>query len=368
MENFTNLKNIKKIGKAKKIVLNRVMSFEQCSQYEGEYLTEEFMRHLSKKNGTKYWLINFDCDGYIINDDGEEVLAFTYRKNVLDPEVASEALSNLRKTAMAKKINRGSFAGVLDKDKMPNYVGEFHNPGKFRTKYYSKVSGKLANQLISNISPSNIVGYFDKVDRNLKGAGSNIRSTAFIRDHPEAWHKALPYFQTLHNIYKYLWNGREPYEKQLEIAKQIPMAMIPETIFSTATINYSCQSALHLDKGNMEGGVAVLSVILDDRNPNTFVGSYLCLPEFGICIDNNHLDILIADNKYIWHGNTEFVPKNNKIYPMNMDKPNKMPTDQEIKNNWYFNRFVSVSYIRESILDNYVKNAGKYNENDTLGV
>jgi hypothetical protein len=118
----------------------------------------------------------------------------------------------------------------------------------------------------------------------------------------------------------------------------------------------------------MAGGNAVLSVILDPKNPNTYTGSYLCLPEFGICIDNNHLDILIADNKYIWHGNTEFIPDHKEIYPMNIDKPNKLPTEQEVTNNWYFNRFVSVSYIRESILDNYLKNAGKHNKIDTLGV
>ena len=52
---------------------------------------------------------------------------------------------------------------------MANYIGEFVNPGKFRTRFKSSVSGILSKQATSNLSPSNIIGFFDKPDRNLKG-------------------------------------------------------------------------------------------------------------------------------------------------------------------------------------------------------
>jgi hypothetical protein len=358
------------IGSVKKIILNRVMSFKEASEYEGEYITEDKMRKLSEGNGSNHWLVTEDTDAYKRNPDGTEELIFVFRKNVIDPFIAREAVDMLRKTAQQKKINRGSFAGKLDHEKMPAYVGTFHNPSDFRTRYYSNTSGKLGNQYISNQSPSNIVGFFDKADRNLLGAGSNIRSAAFIRDYPEKWARALPYFQQLSAIYKELFyplKGFNPYMEQEDICKKIPTAIIKDTVFSTATINYSCPSALHTDKGNAKEGFAVLNVIKDHLNENDYTGCYLCLPEFGICIDNNHLDICIGDNKNVWHGTTEFKLVVKEIYPMDKTKPNKLPSEQEIKNNWYFNRFVSVSYVRDSILKNYVNRKDKLTI-DTLGV
>jgi hypothetical protein len=358
------------IGSVTKLVFNNVLSFAECSQFEGTYLKETFMKELSTKNGTDKWLIDFNCDGYHIDKNGDEQILFIYRKGVISEENSQTALKNLKQVAIAKKINRGSFSGRLDRDKMPKYVGEFYKPSDFRTRYYSNTSGKLGNQLICNMAPSNIVGYFDKQDRNLHGSGSNIRGTAFIRDHPDKWSQAVPYYEELHAMYHKLFSvlpEPNPYSVQLDMAKQIPNAMITNTIFSTATVNYSCPSALHTDKGNMEGGAAVLSVIVDTDNENSYTGAYLCLPQFGICIDNNHRDLLIGDNKYIWHGNTEFIPVHNEIFPMDKNKPKKMPTDQEIKNSWYFNRFVTVCYIRDSILKNYL-NKTDLDKVDTLGI
>jgi len=361
---------IKPIGKAKKLVLERVMTFKEASEFEGEYLEEDIMKKLAQENGSGQWLVNEDCDCYKRNPDGTEELIFVFRKNVIDPHIARDAVNMMRKTAQQKKINRGSFAGKLDHKKMPNYVGEFYNPSDFRTRYYSNTSGKLGNQYISNQSPSNIVGYFDKADRNLLGAGSNIRAAAFIRDYPEKWERAKPYFQQLSSIYRELFNplkGFNPYKEQEAICKKIPTAIIENTVFSTATINYSCPSALHTDKGNAKEGFAVLNVIKDHQNANDYTGCYLCLPEFGICIDNNHLDVCIGDNKNVWHGTTEFKTVHSEIYPMDNTKPEKMPTAQEVENHWYFNRFVSVSYVRDSILKNY-ENRKEKATLDTLGV
>ena len=361
---------IKPIGTVRKLVLDRVMDFKEASEFEGNYITEELMRKLAEENGSGQWLVSEDTDAYKRNPDGTEELIFVFRKSVIDPFIAREAVDMMRKTAQQKKINRGSFAGRLDHKKMPAYVGQFFNPSDFRTRYYSNTSGKLGNQYISNQSPSNIVGFFDKADRNLLGAGSNIRAAAFIRDYPEKWQRAIPYFQQLSAIYKELFyplKGFNPYKEQEAICKKIPTAIIKDTVFSTATINYSCPSALHTDKGNAKEGFAVLNVIKDYLNPNDYTGCYLCLPEFGICIDNNHLDICIGDNKNVWHGTTEFKSVSDQIYPMDSTKPQKTPTEQEIENDWYFNRFVSVSYVRDSILKNYENRKGKA-ETDTLGV
>tara|TARA_Y100000310_G_scaffold249090_1_gene255102 strand:- start:781 stop:1884 length:1104 start_codon:yes stop_codon:yes gene_type:complete len=360
---------VRDIGSAKKVVFNEVMTFDEAGKLEGEFIKESFMKKLAKKNGTKHWLIDFDCDGYL-KKDGKEILVFVYRKHAVSEENALQGLDNLKRVAMKKKINRGSFAGKLDMTRMPSYVGEFYKPTKFRTRYYSSVSGKLGNQYISNFSPSNIVGYYDKADRNLLGKGSDIRVTAFIRDYPEKWNNAMPYFNELHTIYRDLYKALpepNPYNAQLRNAKLSPNAIIGDTVFSTGTINYSCQSAMHLDKGNMEGGIAVLSVIADPFNENSYTGAYLAVPQIGLCIDNNHRDVLICDNKNLWHGNTEFKPIKDKVYPVNMNTPSKMPSQQDIDNDWYFNRFICVMYLRDSIVGHY-DHRDKKNDVDTLGI
>ena len=87
---------------------------------------------------------------------------------------------------------------------MANYIGDFVNPGKFRTKFVSATSGIESNQATSNLSPSNIIGFFDKPDRNLKGKGAPCRLTAFNRDYPELWNKTQPFLNEIDKQFKNL--------------------------------------------------------------------------------------------------------------------------------------------------------------------
>ena len=87
---------------------------------------------------------------------------------------------------------------------MANYIGEFVKPGKFRTRFKSSVTGILSKQATSNLSPSNIIGFFDKPDRNLKGKGAPCRLTAFNRDYPELWQNTIPFLKQCDNMFKKL--------------------------------------------------------------------------------------------------------------------------------------------------------------------
>ena len=60
-------------------------------------------------------------------------------------------------------------------------------------------------------------------------------------------------------------------------------------------------------------------------------------------------DILITDNRG-QVGNTEIIPEKDEIHPYDRDFPKKMPSEIEQRNQWYFNRFTAVHYLRDTML------------------
>ena len=151
---------------------------------------------------------------------------------------------------------------------MANYIGEFVKPGKFRTKFKSSVSGIMSKQATSNLSPSNIIGFYDKPDRNLKGKGAPCRLTAFNRDYPGLWKDTLPFLNRCDAMFKEL----TPVEHKLQYdrAQQTPEFAIDNTAFSTVTINYSWRTALHTDAGDFRPGFGNIIVLEDHTNPNKY--------------------------------------------------------------------------------------------------
>ena len=360
---------MKPIGSVKKIYLKEIMTFEEAGKFEADFIPFYFFQEMAKKHKLKDWFIDEDCDGYI-RKNGKDHLIFIFRKKLLPEELAIRAIDNLKDCAKRRKNNRGAYAGVLDRDRMPKYIGEYVHPSKFRTKYYSATSGKYTPHTVSNLSPSNIFGYFDRIDRNLKGVGAKLRKAAFLRDYPEKWNNALPYFQFLSNCYRDFFKDQPKpnhYSIQENDAKKIPEAMVKDTVFSTITCNYSSLSGTHLDKANKEGGVAVLNVIEDPYNLNTYDGSYLHCVQFGLCFNVRHCDVLIIDNRNVCHGNTEYIPKKTELFPIDSRKPKRMPTDIEVKNDWHYNRFSSVCYLRDSIIK-FANKKRKLADIDTLGI
>ena len=129
----------------KTIYVSKVMSDKEISDKEGEYFDQD----------TYHTILNEDTDVYR-KEDGKLLLKL--RKNCINQDICRNAVDSLRDAAKKKHENRGASAGVLDRDKMANYIGEFVNPGKFRTRFKSSVSGKFSKQATSNLSPSNIIG------------------------------------------------------------------------------------------------------------------------------------------------------------------------------------------------------------------
>ena len=308
----------------KKIIVKKIMSDKEIASREGDYFDEDHYKIILNKNADVY------------TDDGKLLIKF--RKNVLDKELGKKTAKLLKKAARKKHENRGASAGPLDRNKLSNYIGEFVNKGKFRTKFKSSKTGILSKQATSNLSPSNIIGFFDKPDRNLKGKGAPCRLTAFNRDNPEVWKQVEPFLQLCDQQFSILTPDR--HDKQLKQAQSVPEFAIDGTAFSTITINYSWRTALHRDVGDLVEGFGNLVVLKDPTNENDYTGCCTGFPQYGVAVDVKHGDFL-AMNVHEWHCNTEFNPVNTEI----KGKFNK----RERTNGWYFNRLSMVCYLREKM-------------------
>ena len=309
----------------KKIIVKKKMTDKEISEREGEYFDEDHYDII----------VNSDTDVY--TDTGELLLKF--RRGVLDAKLGSTTASLLHKAARKTHENRGASAGELNRNKMSNYIGEFITPGKFRTRFKSSKTGVLSKQATSNLSPSNIIGFFDKPDRNLKGKGAPCRLTAFNRDNPEIWQEITPFIKLCDTQFKKLVPDK--YKIQYNRAQEVQEFAINKTAFSTVTINYSWRTALHRDVGDLIEGFGNLIVLKDPLNKNDYDGCYTGFPQYGVAANVTHGDFL-GMNVHEWHCNTEFKPASDKV----LGKWSK----RERANNWYFNRLSMVCYLREKML------------------
>jgi len=283
-----------KKGAVTEYIVRKVMTDDAIKKKEGEYFPEKHYSLIVREN----------CDVYCYEDDDEtkkKVLLLKFRKNVLDKDLCQIGIKNLKKAAMKKHDNRGAAAGPLHPDKLPMYANNFKllkGKSKYRAVgYYSKITKKFVNNSLGNQSMSNIIGYFDKPDRNIKVNAPKCRTTAFSSQQVDKWKKVIPLIQQIDNQFKKLIP--DSYNIQYKQAHETPF-VIKDTAFSTVTINYNWRTALHTDKGDLQEGFGNLVVLEEGK----YEGGYTGFPQYGVCVDVRHGDFLAMDvHKY--HANTE---------------------------------------------------------------
>jgi hypothetical protein len=272
------------------LVLLEKVSDELLKEKEGTYFGEEYYDYV----------INSDTDVYTMNSQGEKQLLLKFRKAVIPLEECKTALSVFKKPAMKKKDNRGASAGIIDLNKLPKYVYMLGDVSKFRINGYFNEDGDYIKNNISNMSASNILGYFDKPDRNLGKNAPPCRLTAFTKNHFDKWLKSIPYIKCVDRLFKELIPDK--YQKQYDRAKETDF-VIDDTSFSTVTVNYNWRTALHKDAGDYSEGFGNLMVLEEGE----YNGGYIGIPRYGVCVDVRTGDFLAFD-VHQWHCNTAIEP------------------------------------------------------------
>lgn len=280
----------KKTKKVKKLFVKKIMSDEEIREKESEYFDNKHFRHIIKSN----------VDVYYKNSTGKEILLAKFRKKVIPKKLSSLIVKNLKQAAKRIHDNRGPAGGPLDKKKVPVYVD--FKKSKSRNKYrlygyFSKKNNKFVNNYIGNEAQSNIIGYFDRPDRNNFTENLPCRLTSFNANQPEKFKNVLPFFQKANKIFSQL--VPKQYKIQYKRAQETKF-VIEKTAFSTVTINYNWRTGTHKDSGDFPEGFGNLMVCEEGK----YKGGYTGFPQFGVCFDVREGDFLAMD-VHEWHCNTE---------------------------------------------------------------
>ena len=310
-----------------------------------------------------------DCDIYGTKLDGTKILLAKLRIGVLGPKECRAAFQALEPFARKTwNVNRGAAAGLVSLRKLPKYVGEVvqKREGGFRL-YYRGKDGKLRQDNISNRVRSNIIGFYDQPDRNKLAGGKKApkvpcRMTAWTRDHPREWRTAIiPLVQQIDRQFALLLPDR--HQVQLSRANRTPDFQIPETAFSTMTVNYNYQSANHKDAGDLDEGFGNLIVLERDQcvkdsisssgAATRYEGGLLGFPQYGVALDVRQGDFC-AVNVHEWHCNTKITPSigNTKITPSVLGSETNNSQKQianPSKETW--GRMTLVCYLRKGMMD-----------------
>ena len=320
------------------IILKPILTKEEINKKEGQYFPES---HYTKHNN----IVNTNSDVYGIEEDGTKKLLLKFRKNVIPDKICINAYNALEKHAMHKNSNRGAAAGKLSVKKLPLHVGKITKTDSFRVFYKTK-SGKVSRDNISNISQSNIAGYYDRPDRNnynknnsknnsktktktksnsnskskkkskQKSNNTDVpmcRTTKFTKKNVEKWNQTIPLIKVADKLFKKLVPDR--YKIQLARANKTPEYQIADTAYSTITVNYNWRTAAHCDSGDLDEGFGNLIVLEKSKSKDKskdkklikgYTGGYLGFPRWGICVDVRQGDFLAMD-VHEFHSNTPII-------------------------------------------------------------
>ena len=223
------------------------------------------------------------CEVY--KPDGSPLIK--YRPGYFEESLCSGIIKACRRAA-ADSYNRGTAAGLVINDKgqpikrVPSYTS---NP-KIISKTLVSASGKVK---------SGIIGYFNRTSRL-----PFCRQTSFLINEAASWNMFLPYIRKADAGFKELmpdkWNAQNEW-----VQKTPSDWVIPESTFTTVTVNRNFQTATHKDAGDLKQGFGVMSCL---RN-NKYSGSFLVFPAYRIALDMSHGCLCLAD-VHEWHGNTQY--------------------------------------------------------------
>lgn len=187
--------------------------------------------------------------------------------------------------------------------------------------------GTLSNTNIAEKVRSGIVGYFERNPRF-----PFCRACAWNLENPEEFKKLFPMCEEVAKLYAE--HGENFYARQkAAYDKTHPDFKIPNTVFSTLTVNKNFRTACHRDAGNMAGTMNAMSVFRE----GAFAGGILVLPDFRVAVKLDTADCIVFD-AFEFHGNTPIVQMSKNFtrcsvvfyYRENMDKCGSSEEELEI--------------------------------------
>lgn len=246
----------------------------------------------TKLDGSHYdHLVGGDepCDVY--KPDGTPLVK--YRPGWFGAALCRAVAPVCRKAAV-KTNNRGMAAGDLTQVELGTHRPiEAHSKTHFKT---IKRDGTISNTTRGGEVESGIVGFFDRSARF-----PFCRQTSFLIAQASSWKQFLPYIVRADEGFREFMPER--WAAQREFANRTaPDWVIPESTFTTVTVNRNFQTATHKDAGDLHAGFGVMSCLRNEL----YEGAFLVFPEFRVAVNFAHGCLCLAD-VHEWHSNTSFT-------------------------------------------------------------
>tara|TARA_B100001094_G_scaffold135535_2_gene131260 strand:- start:4892 stop:5896 length:1005 start_codon:yes stop_codon:yes gene_type:complete len=312
-----------------RLFVKKIFSDDEVSKLEGTWIDESHI---------KLPLVKEDTDIYY-NDNGIYKLLLKFRKNVISDDLIDIGWNSYKDLAKPSR-GRGASAGPIDTEGQYWSKKDLVDTKKWSTGYMIK--GKKSKMKVNNQVASNPVGFYEASNNFSK---LPCRLTHFTRCNFKKYNEGLPFIQRIDELFQGLIPNA--HKRQLERANLTDNFKIPNTSFSTVTINRNFRTALHRDAGDFRGGFGNLTVIEKGK----YHGGYTVFPQFGIGIDLRNNDFVAMD-VHQWHSNT-------KLYETIEDKEFNSTLKSEFKDNpdigtagiyEKYTRLSFVCYLREKII------------------
>ena len=248
-------------------------------------------------------IINQDLTLY--DEDGS--LVFCFMKKII-PEEYYDIDPKIVKASKKESANRGNAAGKVTIDglqKNKTHWKRFpatlcNSKGEELTKetsssFFKYHDGTMSKRARSNTVNSLALGGFDKSPQHP------CRLTHYTKQILNEYPSVFPLCGYISNIYQKKFP--DYYHKQKEVYDASPKDyVIPDTVFSTITLNHDFRTATHEDKGDCKLGLTCFTI----KKCGTYTGGELCFPEYQMGCNIEQGDLLIF-NPHIRHCNNELV-------------------------------------------------------------
>lgn len=247
------------------------------------------------KLGNREWVTDYEVDiiDYFSNPNanlfGEDPIEEI--RNTHKGKPSSPSNKNNVWGIQAVKKDNFDFEAWVDATKQLGPDEQRAEAKRVATKYICQTT--YANGVFSGIA-----GWFDRYPRIPYG-----RATSYTEKNRDKFEMAYPFLQTLARGFKELLPWR--YNNQMEAAKKLdPQFLVPETPFTTITVNKTFRTAAHFDAGDLHTGLSNLLVLSNNGN---YTGGYLVAPEYRVAVNVRPGDLLLINNHEVMHGNTPIV-------------------------------------------------------------
>ena len=245
--------------------------------------------------------IIIDQDVTLFNEDG--TLVFCFIKNCI-PDSMYEFSDRIVKMSKQESVNRGNAAGRVTieglkkgKEHWKAYPTELCSASgqelssSKSSSFFKYNDGRISKRARSNTVMSSALGGFDKSPHNP------CRLTHYTKKILDDYPSIFPLCSHINTIYRDRFP--EYHAAQKEVYNDSPVDfIIPDSVFSTITLNHDFRTACHQDKGDCKEGLTCFTV----KKCGEYTGGELCFPEYQLGVNVEQGDLLIF-NPHIAHCN-----------------------------------------------------------------